>query len=305
MEHWLEHIARPGLRASSYDAYRNAVRTHLTPGLGRHRLDRLEPEHLEQLYRRMIAAGAAPGNAHQVHRTVRTAFGEAHRRGYVSRNVAALAKPPRVDVEEVEPYTIEEVHAILAAAELVTNRARWAIALALGLRQGEVLGLRWPDVDLDRGLLWVRKSRVRPVYQHGCGGSCGRMPGWCRQRVLINGEHGDTKSGAGRRAVGLPPQLVTLLREHKTQQDRDREQARQLWRDSGYVFTSVTGEPLVPNSAYHRWKALLKKAGVRDARLHDARHTAATVLLVLGVPERTVMGSWAGRARRWRRATST
>ena len=98
---------------------------------------------------------------------------------------------------------------------------------------------------------------------------------------------------------------MTLLREHKTQQDRDREQARQLWRDSGYVFTSVTGEPLVPNSAYHRWKALLKKAGVRDARLHDARHTAATVLLVLGVPERTVMGSWAGRARRWRRATST
>jgi integrase len=101
---------------------------------------------------------------HQVHRTVRTAIGEAHRRGYISRNVAALAKPPRVDEEEVEPYTVEEIQAILAAAELVPNRARWAIALALGLRQGEVLGLRWPDVDLERGLLWVRKSRVRPVY---------------------------------------------------------------------------------------------------------------------------------------------
>jgi integrase len=96
----------------------------------------------------------------------RTAIGEAHRRGYVSRNVLRW-KPPRVEVEEVEPYTVEEVRAILAAAELVPNRARWVIALALGLRQGEVLGLRWSDVDLDRGLLWVRKSRVRPANRAG------------------------------------------------------------------------------------------------------------------------------------------
>jgi integrase len=215
LEHWLEQIARPALRPNSYEAYRNAVRTHLIPALGKHRLDRLEPEHLERLYRRMIVDGARPGNAHQVHRTARTAIGEAHRRGYVSRNVAALAKPPRVEVEEVEPYTVEEVRAILAAAELVPNRARRAIALALGLRQGEVLGLRWSDVDLDRGLLWVRRSRVRPVYHHGCGGTCGSMPGWCRQRVLVNDEQGDTKSRAGRRVIGLPAALVQLLREHR------------------------------------------------------------------------------------------
>jgi integrase len=190
----------------------------------------------------------------------------------------------------VELYSVEEVRAILTSAEQVPNKARWAIALALGLRQGEVLGLRWPDVDLDRGLLLVRNSRVRPVYQHGCGGTCGRMPGWCRQRVLVNGEAGDTKSRAGRRAVGLPAPLVQLLREHREQQRRDRQHARQLCRESGYVFTSPTGQPLNPNSDYHRWKALLKSAGVRDARLHDARHTAATMLLVLGVPVRTVMG---------------
>jgi integrase len=107
--------------------------------------------------------------------------------------------------------------------------------------------------------------------------------------VLLNGEQGDTKSRAGRRVVGLPSQLL-LLREHEEQQDRDRVHARQLWRESGHVFTSPMGQPLNSNSDYHRWKALLKAAGVRDARLHDARHTAATVLLVLGVPERTAMG---------------
>ena len=114
----------------------------------------------------------------------------------------------------------------------------------------------------------------------GCGGTCGRMPERCRQRVLINGEEGDTKSRAGRRVVGLPAPIVQLC-EHKERQERDREHARQLWRESGYVFTSPTGQPLNLNSDYHRWKALLRSAAVRDARLHDARHTAATVAVLV------------------------
>lgn len=77
------------------------------------------------------------------------------------------------------------------------------------------------------------------MYEHGCGGTCGRFPGWCPERVLVNGEDGETKSRAGRRVVGLPASLVQLLREHQAQQDRDREHARQVWQDSGRVFTSV------------------------------------------------------------------
>jgi integrase len=96
----------------------------------------------------------------------------------------------------------------------------------------------------------------------------------------------------------LPPALGELLREHRVEQERWRAAARQLWQDDDWVFTSVVGAPLNPSSDYHRWKALLKEAGVRDGRLHDARHTAATVLLVLGVPERTVMGimGWSSTA---------
>ena len=129
------------------------------------------------------------------------------------------------------------------------------------------------------GLLWVRKSRLRSIYEHGCGGDCGKFPGWCPDRILINGEDGDTKSSAGRRAVGPPEPLIDLLRGHREEQDRMREHARQLWQESDRVFTSPTGSPLNPNSDYHRWKALLKAAGVRDGRLHDARHTAATYCL--------------------------
>jgi integrase len=204
LEHWLESMAKPSLRESSFDAYRYAVRGHLIPGVGRHRLDRLQPEHLERLYRSMIELGARPGTAHQVHRTVRTAMGETHRRGHVVRNVAALAKPPKVQHEPVEPLSLDEVHVLLRQASQMRNGARWAAALALGLRQGEVLGLRWSDVDFDTASLRVRGTLVRPVYGHGCGGDCGRKPGFCPQRRRANAVRGATKSAAGQRVIGFP-----------------------------------------------------------------------------------------------------
>ena len=153
-----------------------------------------------------------------------------------------------------------------------------------------MLGLRWSDVDLDQGLLRIRSNRIRPIYEHGCAGGCGKAAGWCPERVQVNDDSGDTKSDAGRRVVGVPPALVELLTLQRQEQARCREHARQMWREGEWVFTSAIGEPLNLNSDYHRRKALLREAGVRDGRLHDARHTAATVLLVLGVPERTVMG---------------
>lgn len=153
--------------------------------------------------------------------------------------------------------------------------------LALGLRQGEVLGLGWSDVDLDTHTLRVRKNRPRPRYAHGCDGNCGKKPGWCPQRVQTNRDDADTKSRAGKRVIGLPDELVSLLKVHREEQDRERRQAGQLWHESGRVFTKPTGETLNPRTDFEQWKALLKRAGVRNARLHDARHTAATVLLVL------------------------
>lgn len=298
LEHWLESIAKPSLRESSYDAYRHAVRKHLVPGVGRHRLDRLEPEHLERLYRDMIERGARPGTAHQVHRTVRTAMGEAHRRGHVVKNAAALAKPPKVQQEPIEPLSLQEVQALLHRASQMRNGARWAVALALGLRQGEVLGLRWADVDFDTASLRVRGTLVRPVYVHGCGGTCGRRSGFCPQRRRANAIRGATKSAAGQRVIGLPDQLLVVLKQHREQQAAERELAGNLWAGEDWVFATEDGRSLSPNSDYRAWKALLTTAGVRQVRLHDARHTAATVLLVLGVPERTVMSimGWSSTA---------
>jgi integrase len=286
---WLENIATPNVRDNTAAGYRVAVQKHLIPGLGAHRLEKLQPEHVEKLTRKMQEKGSSPGTAHQAHRTLRTALNEAMRRGHITRNPASLAKAPRLSEKEIEPYTVAEIQAILAEATLRRNSMRWAIALALGLRQGEVLGLKWEDVDFDSQSLRVRRGRLRPKYAHGCNEPCGRSPGYCPKRRQTRADTDEIKSRAGRRVLGLPSELVVRLREHQGTQAKEREKAAQLWEEGSWVFTSPTGRPLNPNTDYHDWKQLLKDACVRDGRLHDARHTAATVLLILGVQERAAM----------------
>ncbi|MGW0625996.1 tyrosine-type recombinase/integrase [Streptomyces sp. NPDC002758] len=290
LTHWVETIAPLAVNENTMVGYGVAVRKHLIPALGAHRLDKLRPEHIESFYGNMQADGRKAGTIHQIHRTFRTALNEAVRRGHLGRNPVQLAKAPRLREEEVEPYTVEEVQRLLRAADDRRNSARWAVALALGLRQGEALGLKWADVDLDRGVLMVRRSRRRPRYAHGCGDTCGRKPGYCPQRQRTNPETADTKSRAGRRAVGLPAQLVDLLRVHQVKQDAERAAAGDDWTNEGWLFATPTGRGTSPGTDYDDWKELLDGAEVRDGRLHDARHTAATVLLILGVSERAVMG---------------
>ncbi len=289
LTHWITQIAPLTATENTLDGYEVAVRVHLVPGLGAHKLVKLEAEHLERFYAKMQRSGSKPATAHQAHRTLRVALAEAVRRGHLVVNQAVIAKAPRLDEEEVEPYTVEEVQRLLAAASKRRNATRWVFALALGLRQGEVLGLQWNDVDLASGVVRVKRGRLRPRYAHGCGDTCGRKPGYCPRREQIRRETKDTKSRAGKRSIGLPDQLVQLLVAHKVEQDRERGLASDEWTDKDYVFASLTGEPLIPNTDYHHWKELLAEAEVRDGRLHDARHTASTVLLLLGVPERIVM----------------
>jgi integrase len=299
LTHWIESIATPpNISENSHAGYRVDVEKHLIPGIGAHRMDRLQPEHLEKLYAKMQRDGLAAGTAHHVHRTVRNALNEAVRRGHLGHNPVLLARAPKLSEEEPEPYDIAEIQQLLKVASERRNGARWVVALSLGLRQGETLGLKWENVDLEKGILRVRRNRLRPKYEHGCGGICGRKAGYCPQRKQTRAETGPTKSRAGRRIIGLPDPVIVLLRVHQEKQVAERETARQLWHEGGWVFTKPDGRPLNPNTDYHEWKALLREAGLRDARLHDARHTAATVLLILAVPTPTAMAimGWSSAA---------
>lgn len=290
LEHWLVDIAKPALRANAWDAYRIAVRKHAVPVVGKRKLDKLRPDHLKALYNKMIAAGLSPSTAHQVHRTLHTAFDLAIESGYLARNPASRKVAPKVRRLKVKPYEPDEIRKLIDAALEQFGGVRWIIALSLGLRQGELLALQWSEVDLERGVLTVDYSRPRPRYRHGCNPSCGKQtPGRCPDKVRINPERGETKSDASHRSIGLPEELTELLKAHRKQQFDARTWAGNQWQEGDWVFTDVRGRPLNNNSDYHRWKALIEVAGVRDARLHDARHTAATTLLLLGVSERAVI----------------
>jgi integrase len=290
LTYWVENIAAPPhVAENTHNGYLVDVNKHLIPGLGAHRLERLRPDHVERLYAKIQRDGLSPGGVHHVHRTLRAALNEAVRRSHLGRNPVLLAKAPKLDADDVEPYDVPEIQRLLEATARQRNGARWALALALGLRQGEALGLTWDDVGLEKGTIRIHRSRLRPKYTHGCGGACGKKPGYCPQRVNTRAATGRVKSKAGRRTIGLPPQLVALLRAHRAEQQQERASARQIWHGEGWVFATPDGQPLNPNTDYHEWKRLLKEAGLRETRLHDARHTAATVLLVLRQPTPTVM----------------
>jgi integrase len=290
LAHWLDTIAAAKVRPRTLDDYRSRARHHLIPAIGHHRLDRLQPEHVERLTKDLQDRGLAPATALKSFRVLSRALHVAYQRGRVARNVCTLVDAPSVRHVEVEPFDAEDARRLLAAADGARNSARWSVALALGLRQGEALGLRWRDVDLDAGTLTVRSALQRQTYRHGCGDTCGRTrAGSCPQRVGGGLVVVDPKSQAGRRTIALPTPLIAAFRVHRAAQGAERLAAGPLWIDGDYVFAQLNGKPIDPRQDWGAWKRLCDDAGVRPARLHDARHTAATLLLQHGVAPRVAM----------------
>ncbi len=387
---YLDTIAVRKLAPRTYDDYWSKARNWIIPGIGQHRLDRLQPEHLDTLYAKMHAAGKAETHVLKVHRIISRALSVAVRRGHVARNVATLVDAPSASEAEIVPLTQDETRAILAAALKRPNAARWSVGLALGLRQGEALGLRWQYVDLDNGLARVWWQLQRTTWRHGCDNphACGarlhrapcpktctrhrhregcaadcrnprhlRCPKPCPENCARHRHRPDCASdcaapshqgcpkpclpncqrhrhrqpcppdcakpehrgcpqpcpkdcadhartcpkrrdgglvfrepkGKSKRVVPLPPELVEILREHRQAQLRTRMAAGTAWTDHDLVFSRTDGEPIDPRDDFDEWKALLVAAGVHDARLHDGRHTSATLLLEQGVDVRIVM----------------
>jgi integrase len=305
MEIWLTTIAPRRIRQSTLEStYTPKVRNRIIPGLGKHRLDRLTPEHVERFYTRLEAEGLAPATVLQIHRILSRALKVATQRGYVGRNVATLVDAPSVNQDEIEPLTLDEAQRIMELAAGRRNGTRWSVALALGLRQGEALGLRWRHVDLDAGTFTIRWQLQRLAWQHGCANphACGKdrhsedcPPGCtahgrtCPRRTGGGLRLTELKSDKSRRTIALPAQLGVALRAHRTAQLAERMAAGSAWEDTDLVWCQRNGRPIGNHADWDEWKSLLKGAGIRDARVHDARHTAATLLLAQGVDQRVVM----------------
>jgi integrase len=262
LRRWLDEVARPTLRASTYKSYDDLLVAHLIPGLGRIALAKLTPAEVQAFLNRKSASGLSPRRVQYIHAVLRRALVTAERWGMVTRNVAKLVEPPRVPRHEIAPLTPEQARRLIEAAEDDRHRALYVTALDTGLRQGELLGLRWEDVDLDGGRLRVRHSLAN------VGGT----------RTLL-----EPKTERSRRFVMLPDSVVAALRGHRTRQRMERLVAGTRWVDSGHVFTTMHGTPYHAATVTRAYQAALDRAGLPRSRFHDLRHAAATFLLAQGM----------------------
>jgi integrase len=266
---YLEQVAKPKIRPRTYDRYRSDIDRHILPAIGRYRLDKLRPAHLVSLYNVKAAEGLSGASVRHLHAVIRRALNVAIKWQLIAVNPASLVDSPRAAQHEITPLTADEAQRLIKAAKGDRMEARWLVGLALGMRQGEALGLWWDDLDLDAGLL-----RVRRALQRRRGGG------------LV---FADPKTQRSKRTIPLPAQLADALREHQARQEQERTAAGSLWRGSPCVFTTPIGTPVDPRNDFREFKKLLDRGGLPSVRLHDLRHTAASLLLAQNVPARVVM----------------
>lgn len=319
MRTWLDTIAARTAQQSTVDEiYRPKVERWIIPRLGRHKLDRLLPEHVDAFYTWLPQQGLSSKSVLLIHQILSRSLKTAVRRQVVARNVASSAyvETPTHRDQEVEPLSQADARRVLDLAAVLPNGARWSVALALGLRQGEALGMRWGCIDLQAGTLRVFQVK-RARYRHGCDDphACGakwhrepctapckrhkaRCPVPCRPDCRFHAQHCPKRlggewefrqpKGGKARTLVVPAPLIRELKAHWRKQKKLKEAAGEAWTEMGLCFPNSLGKPLEPRDDWEDWKWLCKAAGVRDARLHDARHTAATLLLEQGVDIRVV-----------------
>jgi integrase len=260
LEEWLNDAARHRLKRSTFEQYVSVTRRTLTPALGRHRLDKLTPAHVQHMTASMLGRGLAPSTARFARSILVSALADAVKWGMVDRNAAALSNGPRMERHEMSAWTQEEARAFLDAVRGGAWEALYITALSTGLRRGELLALLWGDVDLDKSTL-----KVSGTLQRLQGGIVRTAP----------------KSKSGVREIHLGANTVQALRAH---QARQRWQARTApeWHATGYVFTAANGKPIEPRNLLRDFKAGVLRAGVRPIRFHDLRHTFAALMLAGG-----------------------
>ncbi|WP_338682158.1 site-specific integrase [Streptomyces acidiscabies] len=324
MTTYLTDIAALKLKPRSLDDYWSKTRNDIVPGVGQHRIDKLQPEHLERMYRKMLDAGHAASHVLKVHRILSRALKIAHRRRLIVENVATLVDPPTADETEADPFTIEEAKAFLEAAAKRPTFLRWVVGVGTGFRPGETLGLRWLYVDLEKGLFHPKWQLQRLTWRHGCKDmhACGERlhrfepcppncaphknykrgcPKPCPPDCTKHASACPERKGGGlvftrpktkksTEPVPIAPPFIPYLREHKAEQDAMKEAAGDAWHDLGLVFCRPDGRPIDPHDDWEEFKELLEEAGLADRRLYDgSRHTAGTILNELGIDMPTIM----------------
>ncbi len=268
LDRWLEESVKPSVRQRTAQRYADLARVHIVPALGRVPLARLTPLAVQKFLNEKLAAGLSPRTVQYMRVTLVRALGQAERWGLVPRNVARLVPGPHVPHRDVPALSPEQARALLAALRDDAYFPLYYLALASGLRQGELLGLRWEDVGLDRLHLRVRQTRTRQG---------------------TTADFAEPKMQRSRRQLSLDADTAAVLRAHRARQNEQRLALGPAWEDSGLVFTSARGGALDGRGVTQPFQRQLARAGLPPMRFHDLRHGAASLLLSQGISPRVVV----------------
>ncbi|HLM78157.1 MAG TPA: site-specific integrase [Rubrobacteraceae bacterium] len=264
LDRWLTDSVKDTVRLTTYQGYERICRLHIKPTLGRVRLKDLTVVHVRSLYKERLKAGLAPRMVQLIHATLHKALKQAVMDSLIPRNVTEAVKAPRPEKTEIRPLSPEQARTLLEAVRGDKLEALYMLAITTGMRQGELLGLKWEDVDLEAGTLQVRRT--------------------LSTRVGRGFSFSPPKTAKGRRSIKLPEVAKSSLRRHRKGQLEERMKLAELWEDNGLVFATRVGTPVGRHELVTRsFKPLLSKADLPGIRFHDLRHTCATLLLGKGV----------------------
>lgn len=283
LEHWLKDIVAPRCRPTTQEIYAASVR-RIVKFIGNIQLAKLTPQHVQAMLNDLLAEGYKPATVDRARDVLINALNQAVKWDLMPRNVATLTDPPKVEAYRPKVFTPVQAQQFLA----VTVGDRFEVAYwlgLLGLRRGEVLGLRWPEIDLEEGVLYVRWG-LEPI----------RRDLYTDAQREARGIHQLTdtltlvkpKTEESERTVHLPKSVIALLRQHRIQQLQDRLLAGEQWQDHDLVFCGRIGTPIVPRNFLRERQALLRRAGIPNIRFHDLRHSFVSLMIAAGVPLKVV-----------------
>jgi integrase len=267
LKQWVETV-KPSLRPNTWQQYSRIVRQYIAPGLGSIKLKDLRPDQIQSFYSARLEAGTGVRTVRLIHSVLHRALNQALKWGLVTRNAASVVDRPKPNHREMKVWDADQVRTFLAVTEGTRFEALYYLAVTTGLREGELLGLFWSDLDWETGQLRVQRQLQRVRGQ----GLILRKP----------------KTETGRRSVPLGLVALDKLRMHSERQEQERLFAGDRWQERGLIFASRIGAPLDRKSLVEEFKELLKKANLPEIRFHDLRHTAATLMLKQGVHPKVV-----------------
>ncbi len=268
LERWLEDSAKVSTRPRTHGRYAELLRLHVIPVLGHTLLEKLAPADVQRLLNRKLAEGLSAKTVRHIRGVLSTALGRAVKWNLVARNAAALTDAPRAVPTNIRAFDSDEARRFIDVVAGERHEALYLLTITLGLRRGEVLALKWNDIDLGAGLIHVRASL---------------------QRVNGSLQLSETKTQKSRRQLPMLEFVAKAIRVQRTRQIEARLLAGPEWQDSGFVFTTGIGTPVDPANLLDDFKRILRKASLPDIRFHDLRHSAASLLLALNVHPRVVM----------------